>query len=1131
MEQKNGFSSDRNTERAIRHLNDCIVFDNLIPEFFTAIGSTDQVGYFRAQHNSDLLTMSSTTPFPQEIKPHYMCAESIGVCGILPYINRYYYILDNKLFLWRTNGINNHEQIMEQEKVITAVCTFNPARDFFTKSVNSLLAVATPTYIKIYPIENDYISVNTFYTVKVNFMPTCLCAGQLNQLFIGGSDGHLYSFQFVVPVEGYLGSFDPNSQKPQEPYVLNNLTASWIKAAIMSFLSFAVSPITKVVYDSTTGFIATLDSTQKINIYNYSDGTLSLNYSFTPPKGIQFVALREVFNSDSCHTRFIAFTSTGDRYFFGTTDSFMGKSTKIALRAERKAPAEMKGNELIDAFYTLGYYAFICKNEIIGIQSINVDPSNSYEFVTILKINGFGLAVAGLSHDLAWMDTKMFHEPFVCQHFVDPPQMYILTSDGGSSIKFVFPCMVLRQLLLQNNYKFVTDVNDYMDRFVSNDESCAMCLLLASLFPEEARQFIFIASQFSTFQIAEKEISPDILSPIVHSFYIRASRLLNLVWNSAVFYRRQDNSIKVSPAFNAMSPEFVHKLYEIIQLGKLYLEESEINSKQYDDHRLEVSEYEREQLLALQESLEEIIEALKFIKILSKQKSALLSIGIEKLNANSVARLINECFGTTDSNVFLITALREYAVALFRNTPQSPELDFLAAEINDECPMFTKSSDAQILKALTDLESASRITGDEKKQILHDSANTFIKYSLKPFDIARVCAAFIALDGDKHAVQIAAARAHAIDDAERAYYWYRNGCDINDVSGSKTFDDVYKCYEAAFDAAYSDEGLHTVLNTNDELFALLVFQRMINTNEIDRLLKLDTPLVKEFLVENAPKLLWKYYIAHHKYREAVIELIKFASDAQADNPDDEISFDKRIEYLEIAHNYARQQGLTKLVDEIKTRLNCARIQKDISHDVIGEPLKDLKDLFSLAQEKSLWSYLLRIVSIMKLDEVNKRDLDINILWYNFLFNGDGVSTTSSSQEPITEEFINRTLKNVFSLIGTSTIVSKPEHMLAIFEDFRNFHKFRIDWVVDTLTALNIDGSQMFNAYSEILNKYDTLDDVPERRNQLVYAALWLIDHGYNGDIEEIRKYINSILSNKNSPYYDEIKQIVDRINN
>ena len=277
--------------KAIKHINDSLTYDGMIPEFFGSLSSADDVGYFRSPNPSEIMTVSNASPFPDELKDHYMCSEDIAFCGCLPSIGRYYYVVDNKLFLWRSDSNERascsvSEFVNEQEKVITSLSTMNPGRDFFSKNVNSLLAVGTPTYIKIYPIENDKICFESFYSVKIDFVPTCMCPGDFNQLIIGGSDGHLYSFQFVILTEGYFGA---QQQNPAQPYVLTNLTASWIKKALLSFLSFSISPINKVCYDVTTGLIASIDNSQKINIYNYKEGSFSINYSFSLVMKLRFV--------------------------------------------------------------------------------------------------------------------------------------------------------------------------------------------------------------------------------------------------------------------------------------------------------------------------------------------------------------------------------------------------------------------------------------------------------------------------------------------------------------------------------------------------------------------------------------------------------------------------------------------------------------------------------------------------------------------------------------------------------------------------------------------------------------------------------------------------------------------------
>ncbi|KAK8896231.1 hypothetical protein M9Y10_014126 [Tritrichomonas musculus] len=1226
---KASLSSKNNTSRAILHINECVNYDNNIKEFFTILGETEDVGYYRTHQDgnvsaTNIFSLNSTAPFPSIVKTHYMFSEKIAVCGILPKIQRYYYILDNKLFLWHTNNKaysdGNVEQIVEEEKVILAVSTMERGRDqFFTKAVDSLLAVATATYIKIYPIQDDIINPGVFYTVKISFTPTCLCSGSWDTLFIGAADGQLYSLQFLATPGGF---FNP---QVQENIKINKLTAWTITNVLISFFSFSVAPIAKICFDSTTNLLATIDNTQRIHIYSYSGDSLSSEYSYTPPKDTEFVAISPVYLSDSQFLRFVAFTSKGERYFFGNGALF-SKKTKIALRGERKAPDELQGETVVDAFFLCGYTVFVCKNSVVGTQVINIDSENCYECIGKSKLSGYGICIATMEHALAWSDSRIFHAPIINQHFMEPIEFLVLTSNGGCSIKIRPPCHFVRQQFITNRFLYNENTNEVMKRYEANDESCAMCLLLSSLYPEESDHYIFIASEYNRLQtqgykIEEDEedvrtqdqnppeevkiLSPQFLTPMTHAFYIRAQRLIQFMWESSIFYRARDDLIKVTPQFSASYPDILKRLSQLIELSQKYLTNFDHNMDKLSRHQQALYDVEKGQLDCLSKFLSELIEILKFIRILRKQKATLLTMPIANLDKKVVARLIDEALAPpTPSGVYLITALQQYAIGLitsFKNmidtqsktelrqyqmydsdlntlTSISPPtdihqesdnqgslhlskfqqvsqqiaadpwlkmestLDLLTIEINEECPTFLMSPESLVIRAFQDLKAATKEPNhEEKKKLAHNATKIFLSnINVNRIDgnsnhevghpsssmWCGVCCSLIELGFDVYAVKIAAARAHYIDEAQRGYYWYVNGCNEQEKNSMQMFNEVSKIYESAFDASYSTEGLTAILDSNDELFILLVYQHLLKTNQIENLLNLDNDLVLDFLRENDPKLVWKYYVAHDKYKEAIINLIKYASDTYSapagDSDIKEITFDQRIECLQLASNLARSKEFNELAEEARIRIECAKIQKEMAGpDIVGEPLKDLSILFTEADRSYRWSYLLRLISLMTVDNFRKTEMDLNTAWAKFLFCGDG-SNVFSNIRP-SEFDVNNKLKKLFSQIGPNKIALDPFYLVSALEDYSDYVKFRPEWAVETLTSLNINGSELYKAYVTLMQ--EELED--DRMNQLIFAALWLLSHSFKGDIELIRDKVKKVLKSSKNPFYDEIKNLMN----
>lgn len=1189
--EKCSFSQELNTSRAIKYVNSCIEYDNSIPDFFTAVTNSNEIQYFRSNSADDIFTISSNAPFPEIIGPHYITANQIGTCGILPKIQRYYYILDNKLFLWHVNTAPYDtgvvEPILEEAQIITAVATIDP-NAFFTKSTSGLLAVATPTYIKVYPVSDDKIDIESAFTTnqELNFTPICICSGDPGQLFIGATDGHLYSIHADIDQQ--------ITDENQGPFIVKNLTSVFLISSIMNFLTSSRSPIWKICYDPSTSYLASIDSNNTIKFYSHSNNSLSKNYTFTPPNDLKFVAIVPVDRCDSQTIRFIGFTKKGDRFYFGTNSP---SSSKIALRGQRKPPVEIGQHEVVDAFYSCGYTALLCKDSILAIQSFNLDSSqtNCYEFVAKSGISGYGICIVGSPFGLSGSDNRIYHEPLLSQHLNFIPDLYVLTSRGGCIMKFKPPAAFIHQFITEKkkNFTYNKDITELMQRFSINDECCAFCILLAYLYPDRSSDYLYIASEYSrrfslschiegedgmTAETQDTIIGPDNLTPITHAFYVCASRLLTLIWSIPIFQSTKETLWKISLQFRTLSPDFLMRLTQLIKLSHEYLN-AQTNASHENERQELLFEIEKGQLKVFQSFVEEMIEIVKCINILGKQKSEFLSLPFQFLDTKLAERLTVSPFAPTpETTVYLLHALREYIALLFSKFKEiidqdkkslnsmpvpskdgeipfgynplsaiGPEtklhpyqleatMNLLATEINTDCPTITKSAEYQIIQAKKQLEEASFVQSPtEKKRLVHNAAEIFLSNCTRnlEFDsINKACTSLIRLGFDEYAVKIVETHVRYLDEAERAYFWYVNGCNEKELNSIKIFDQVQSIYKCAYDAAFSDDGMKAILETEDQLFILLVLQHLLHANEINRLLHLEHPLVLEFLTENAPKLVAQYYITHKRYKEAVNYLITYASNINApdDHPESEVSFDRRAELLQSAMNCARKENLIEQIEECKIRIECCKLQKQMS-SCIGEPLKPLNELFQYAEDHALWSYLLRIIVLMPVDDIIQREKDIYTVWFNFLLNGDGSQQQQTNS--IREKDINQKLESIFNEIGLNTDVMNPNYVAPVLEDFRNYMnerdnnvvgEFASRWVVDTLLKLNMDGSKLYAAYASVINR----DSTPEERcNQLIDAALSILRRGYIGDLSLIKEKIQKLLEDPQSSYYQQIRESMD----
>ena len=1105
-----GFCKDSRLARPARLVADEVDNDAKIIEFFELASSGDPPPYFASP---DLFSLSSLAQYPPELRLHHVSASNCASYGYLPLISRFYAIIDNRLFLWRANRRTFSEQTTVEEKVITCVCAFKGANNFFARRVKTLLAIATPTYINVHIMEEDVIKFDTFYTVATTFVPMVMCPGNPNELLIGGSDGGVHLFHFLPPVEGGLWRFGAAQQEQTFELKTNS---QWLSLG-------ASSPVKGLWFDASTGLVAALSSAQdaqSLRFWKLVDGSMSsAGMTYHVPKGIKFVSLSPVPICESEYIRFVAFASDGTRYYFGTTSWFWGLWTRVNLRGTRERPVELNDETVVSGFYSLGFYVFVTKGNLCVIRSKCVD--GGYELVGGTSLPGTGLDVIGFdNHSLTFLATNMYHEPGVWQHFETPPKAIVMTSEGTCQLVLEPPVAELRRLLVESSGAYSEPVKGFME---INEGSGAAAILLADMWPELRGKAIHVAYKFMREKMTDTgdEPNPETLTFVTQSFYLRVARILALGWQRPVFERDQDQQLRISAVFRKAQTRMLDQLQNIKGVIDEYKSFSATN-RPYGDREEVIMDIENRQLNQLNSFVDFCIEILKLVTILSRQKALLAKDFVKDLDEHVLERLETSNFFDSNAKVPLDEALRNFVMQLYIAARDDPCLDFLAAQIGKECPNFSQIADAQIAEAMDNVDLATRMDEDYRGDLLRDSVSVLLEFiDRRKINIRKICAMLFEVEEYARAIDLVCARVAAIDDVEQGFYWWHNGCDESDETGKEAFLKDYDCYEAVFQAVHTPEGLKAIEEKDNQFLHIVIFDKLLKSNDLTLLFSINSkylePYIKDSSDWNVRELLYKLYIGKREYEKATLELLKIASDAEG------FSLAQRIEWLETARTTGTQAHRKDLVDEAKVRLNCAKIQKKMSID--SDCILGLQELLAEAKKEKRWSICLEILNLQPPTKDREMSIEITNMWLNFLTDsGHGDDYVE------TEEEINARVGRFLHALPPSSEILSPEYLLPAFEDTRYRLGLKPTWAVSFLTTICVSGTRLFGAYCDFILDFLPADIARDRRNQLVYAAVWLL-RTYRGDFSRLADIVKEIVNDQDSPYRREILAVVDSLVN
>ncbi|KAJ3393859.1 hypothetical protein HDU84_000822 [Entophlyctis sp. JEL0112] len=418
----------------------------------------------------------------------------------------------------------------------------------------------------------------------------------------------------------------------------------------------------------------------------------------------------------------------------------------------------------------------------------------------------------------------------------------------------------------------------------------------------------------------------------------------------------------------------------------------------------------------------------------------------------------------------------------------------------NRCPSFCCAEDVLLYKGMECLSKAKSENGQLGRRLLSESLNLFLNIlpTLSFDKIVELVYSYTSGFAHQDAVTLVLSFAQSEDPSCAGFAYLEAGRPANDHRESQ-FSIRQKCYqlvksvilsvelpaaeESVADAREVDKFRESLINYglgfDDKLFHYFIFDWFMEERLYDRLLKLNSRYLEDFLAFEPIaferiNLLWKFYVHQEAFMKAAQVLNAMASSKIYGIP-----FIQRLELLQLAVANARSATVTvadhDFFRELEDKRDVALVQMEIvaavskmngvlpADDVLFDSLLTISDLF-LHYAKPLNLHEICLLIFHTAD--NKDRHLISQTWLKIIKEG----TSSSDKLLLLEETIkNLGMKyaadaNVFPLGIGFNMFQNPFLRTAAGGDFSNDG---ISWVIRIMRFIGVSFTKLFEIYYDM----------------------------------------------------------------
>ncbi|WWD22088.1 hypothetical protein CI109_106577 [Kwoniella shandongensis] len=929
--------------------------------------------------------LTRRTPLPDELHQELNYKHLTAKMGLFPEIERAWFTVDNKLFLWDYSDGRDFSRYDEQDDTIQAVGLVRVRKDVFVDDITHVLVICTSAKATLLGLSRPSNSreINLWATNLSVDTPTAMIdikGTAAGRIFMLGANKDLYELDYSAKDSWLFGS--ATSIKVHNRSSGN--MANWLPSVLASNSKEGVESF---VIDEQRSRLFALFTNGDIEWFDIA-GTKFETRSRYPVsrlkqlfnvQAVKIVSIAIVGRHESQRAGLVAITSTGNRIYFETsmsfgipharsppslsstplaTQSFYSSGTFIAVQHDTAAPLPQTHltftiphsgrqsalRENYEAFEAPAFQEWttteLIPSQVWSIVELpSTNPANSPPSLT--KSDGIAL------------------NPLARQATTEARGFLVLATSGLFWVNQPRPIDMLQSDLELEKEIAISAVRTTFGK----NQIAAMSLVLGS---ETDLKQAEVASAVSTILLSSGDpIIKDSTGGKIISYSARheglalaIARYLRPIWNVKVTVPvvggRLVLAIPESPLLAVQG-----------RLEKLrrYLDDHPFQRYQTEGDAKIAWDQEEMSLHGLQVLLKQAVEAISFILLLSDYKMSDIIAKTDMGTQQTLSNLTFQSFLTSldgkDVAKRLVTALIEQQIG------QELGIDTLSEILQQRCGTFCQPGDVVMYKAEESMRraEASRDFSD-RNESLAESLRLFTRAagSIPVSRLHEVSKRYRALQYINGAIELPLKTAIDLDPSDKAVDFVRDGSHPSDPRKA-LFEARKECYEMVIEALQMfdemldktvvngdssaaiqkrDEAYALAIASDDELFHFYLYDWHVKRGLQEQLLEFDTPYIERYLqltsndLEDRRDLLWKFYARRHDFLPAAQALSTLAT-----RPSPMVLHD-RLYYLAQALTSAKSAASlgsedVEFTSRLQEQIDVAQVQMEVARAVELHP--------------------------------------------------------------------------------------------------------------------------------------------------------------------------------------------------
>ncbi|XP_071552896.1 nuclear pore complex protein Nup155 isoform X3 [Panulirus ornatus] len=916
-------------------------------------------------------------------------------------------------------------------------------------------------------------------------------------------------------------------------------------------------------------------------------------------KGV--VSLCPISTSESTHIHLVVVTGTGVRLYYTTLPLNGGlnhRPSQLTLLHVRLPPGfaanatVYRPTKVHKALYSFGT-GVLCSNESNEADTVWTMSSDQYPYHPTLAesqsthpVDGYVWALADVTQEL-WCSalippTVQGTRPplLVTQHQHAPRRLVLLSANGAHILTFQRPVDQLRQLLEESSGAESAMVKDFFTA-MTPVQACATALIIATdpntqntqvaewatraLFlyganippiapttfaPQTPTNYNFNPPTVSTPVPGNQNVNATIgqdaqFSPLHNALYLYLARILRPAWSTP--FAKETLSEGKAVLVSAMTAEEVGFLASHVELlakflitnqgGTAPFQPLSTSSAGVNVTRFTGDGSERASLLALRSLLDQVLEVLRLLTVLTTHSFTTITSAIQKEVREQLRGMTLRDLVLTGREVCrsLIMAL------LDRYHGDNASADAISGRLREICPGLYRVEDAKLAKANEIILASKANTNKAEKEKGFKEAVMLCKQIGHHVNVNGISSQLASGGAYECVVDLCLSVASQRDPAGLALNYYKNNEPADDHQGYMAFTSRMECYRVIIDqlnqlvgtgvpppaspsvpsrpgpptpppstlpstdaTQYANQMMAQIVGSNDELAHVTLYQWLVDTNRTDRLLAISSSFLETFLTRTNGQtplnhLLWRYHERKRDYFKAAKTLLLLAEQI-GDTP-----VNVRVEYLSRALMCLSSCEMNTAANysdfmlHLEEKKEVARVQLMVldalqseggSADVIGQLNSSLLTLTVLyekfAEPWSLWECKLAIVHCAGHSEPQL----VQSIWTK-LIDSELQRSRGVPVETRVDSLASK-IKTLARLYSANPSYFPLEHIIKECEIRSVQLRADTSWVVAALRSCGIPISRLINIYHKLYRSGDSVWEVERSPHHLLDVLAHLI---------------------------------------